>query len=128
MKKDLNNSKIRVVGIGALNLDLIARYSERDTKITKILLDSAKKESIVSSRGDLMKHFYSAAPYRTVGVCAGGSAFNTVAALKAIDPSLEIRYVSTIGTDEVASIDSGLEGQITEQKTPSIESKTLPWS
>jgi|TARA_A100001391_G_scaffold159073_1_gene117606 hypothetical protein len=35
---------------------------------------------------------------------------------------------AAIGTDEVASIESGLEGQITEQKTPSIESKTLPWS
>ena len=33
-----------------------------------------------------------------------------------------------LGTDEVTSIESGLEYQITEQKTPSIESKTLPWS
>ena len=33
---------------------------------------------------------------------------------------------SQLGTDEVTSIESGLEAQITEQKTPSIESKTLP--
>ena len=35
---------------------------------------------------------------------------------------------SSIGTDEVTSIETSLESQITEQKTPSIESKTLPWS
>ena len=35
---------------------------------------------------------------------------------------------AAIGTDEVTSIESSLESQITEQKTPSIESKTLPWS
>tara|TARA_Y100001938_G_scaffold33440_1_gene45858 strand:+ start:147 stop:485 length:339 start_codon:yes stop_codon:yes gene_type:complete len=35
---------------------------------------------------------------------------------------------AAIGTDEVTSIESGLESQITEQKTPSIETKTLPWS
>jgi len=100
----MNNSKIRVVGIGALNLDLIARYSERDTKVTKILLDSAKEELIASSHGEIMKRFYSAAPYRMVGVCAGGSAFNTVTAIKAIDPSIEVHYISTIGTNEAADI------------------------
>tara|TARA_Y100001938_G_scaffold138484_1_gene204064 strand:- start:742 stop:1092 length:351 start_codon:yes stop_codon:yes gene_type:complete len=35
---------------------------------------------------------------------------------------------SALGTDDVTSIETSLEGQITEQKTPSIESKTLPWS
>ncbi len=103
-KKEMNNLKLRVVGIGALNLDIIARYSERDTKVTRILLDSAKEEKIADSRKELMKYFYSAAPYRMVGVCAGGSAFNTVTAIKAIAPSIDVRYISTIGTDEVADI------------------------
>jgi hypothetical protein len=35
---------------------------------------------------------------------------------------------AAIGTDEVTSIETGLESQITEQKTPSIETKTLPWT
>ena len=35
---------------------------------------------------------------------------------------------AAIGTDEVTAIETGLEGKITEQKTPSIETKTLPWS
>ena len=34
---------------------------------------------------------------------------------------------AAIGTDEVTSIESNLEAKITEQKTPSIETKTLPW-
>ena len=35
---------------------------------------------------------------------------------------------AAIGTDAVTAIETGLEDKITEQKTPSIESKTLPWS
>ena len=33
-----------------------------------------------------------------------------------------------LGTDEVTDVETGLEAKITEQKTPSIESKPLPWS
>ena len=33
-----------------------------------------------------------------------------------------------LGTDEVTNIENGLEAKITEQKTPSIETKTLPWT
>ena len=35
---------------------------------------------------------------------------------------------AAIGTDGVTSIETGLEDKITEQKTPSIETKTLPWT
>ena len=35
---------------------------------------------------------------------------------------------SAIGTDEVAIIETGLENKINEQKTPSIETKDLPWT
>ena len=35
---------------------------------------------------------------------------------------------AAIGTDAVTSIETGLEAKITEQKTPSIETKTLPWT
>ena len=35
---------------------------------------------------------------------------------------------AAIGTDGVTSIETDLEGKINEQKTPSIETKTLPWS
>ena len=35
---------------------------------------------------------------------------------------------AVLGADEVTSIETGLENKITEQKTPSIETKTLPWS
>tara|TARA_B100000212_G_scaffold332173_1_gene300126 strand:- start:915 stop:1253 length:339 start_codon:yes stop_codon:yes gene_type:complete len=34
---------------------------------------------------------------------------------------------AALGTDEVTSIENGLENKITEQKTPSIEAKPLPW-
>ena len=35
---------------------------------------------------------------------------------------------AAIGTVGVTSIETGLEDKITEQKTPSIESKPLPWT
>ena len=35
---------------------------------------------------------------------------------------------AAIGSDEVTAIESGLTANITEQKTPSIESKPLPWA
>ena len=35
---------------------------------------------------------------------------------------------AALGTAEVTSIETSLELKIAEQKTPSIESKTLPWS
>ena len=35
---------------------------------------------------------------------------------------------AALGTEEVTSVETSLESQITEQKTPSIESKDLPWS
>ena len=35
---------------------------------------------------------------------------------------------AALGTDEVTDVETGLEAKIDEQKTPSIETKTLPWS
>ena len=70
---------------------------------------------------------YTSYSYGCVGLAAADSSSFTEFA--SITKNNAIAWAqAAIGTDEVTSIESSLESQITEQKTPSIESKTLPWS
>ena len=70
---------------------------------------------------------YTASSYGCVGLEAADSSSFT--AFGSITKDNAVAWAkAAIGTDEVTSIESGLEAQITEQKTPSIETKTLPWS
>ena len=70
---------------------------------------------------------YTSYSYGSVGLADADSssftAFGSITLEKA-----DKRAKAKLGTDEVTSIETSLESQITEQKTPSIESKTLPWS
>ena len=70
---------------------------------------------------------YTSYSYGCVGLAAADSSSFT--AFGSITKDNAVAWAkAAIGTDEVTSIETGLESEITEQKTPSIESKTLPWS
>ena len=70
---------------------------------------------------------YTSYSYGCVGLAAADSSSFTEFA--SITKNNAIAWAqAAIGTDGVTSIETGLEDKITEQKTPSIESKTLPWS
>ena len=70
---------------------------------------------------------YNSYSYGCVGLDAADSSSFT--AFGSITKDNAVAWAkAAIGTDEVTSIETGLESEITEQKTPSIESKTLPWS
>ena len=70
---------------------------------------------------------YTASSYGCVGLEAADSSSFTEFASITKDTAIAWAKAK-LGTDKVTSIESGLEANITEQKTPSIESKTLPWS
>ena len=70
---------------------------------------------------------YSSYSYGSVGLADADSSSFT--AFGSITKDNAVAWAkAAIGTDEVTAIETSLESQITEQKTPSIESKTLPWS
>ena len=70
---------------------------------------------------------YTSYSYGCVGLAAADSSSFTEFA--SITKNNAIAWAqAAIGTDEVTSIETDLEAKITAQKTPSIETKTLPWS
>ena len=70
---------------------------------------------------------YSSYSYGCVGLAAADS--NSFTEFASITKDNAIAWTqAAIGTDGVTSIETDLEGKINEQKTPSIETKTLPWS
>ena len=70
---------------------------------------------------------YTSYSYGSVELAAADSSSFT--AFASITKDNAVAWAKTaLGTDEVTSVETSLESQITEQKTPSIESKTLPWS
>jgi len=70
---------------------------------------------------------YTSYSYGCVGLAAADSSSFTEFASITKDNAIAWAQAA-IGTDGVTSIETSLEDKITEQKTPSIESKTLPWS
>ena len=70
---------------------------------------------------------YTSYSYGCVGLAAADSSSFTEFASITKDNAIAWAKAA-IGTDGVTSIETSLEDKITEQKTPSIESKTLPWS
>ena len=70
---------------------------------------------------------YDSYSYGCIGLAdADASSFTDFAS---ITKANAIAWVQAeLGTDEVTNIENGLEAKITEQKTPSIETKTLPWT
>ena len=70
---------------------------------------------------------YSSYSYGSVGLAdADSSSFTEFASITKANAIAWAQ--AALGTDQVTDIETGLEGKITEQKTPSIETKTLPWS
>jgi len=70
---------------------------------------------------------YTSYSYGCVGLAAADS--SSFIAFDSITKANAIAWAQAeLGTDGVTSIETGLEDKITEQKTPSIETKTLPWS
>ena len=70
---------------------------------------------------------YTSSSYGCVGLADADSSSFT--AFESITKDNAIAWAqAAIGTDGVTSIETGLENKITEQKTPSIETKTLPWT
>ena len=70
---------------------------------------------------------YTSYSYGCVGLGAADSSSFT--AFASITKANAIAWAQdALGTDEVTAIETGLEAKITEQKTPSIETKTLPWT
>ena len=70
---------------------------------------------------------YTSYSYGCVGLAAADSSSFTEFASITKDNAIAWAQAA-IGTEGVTSIETSLEDKITEQKTPSIESKTLPWS
>ena len=70
---------------------------------------------------------YTSYSYGCVGLAAADSSSFTEFASITKDNAIAWAQAA-IGTDGVTSIETGLEDKITEQKTPSIESKPLPWT
>ena len=70
---------------------------------------------------------YTSSSYGCVGLAAADSSSFTEFASITKDNAIAWAQAA-IGTDGVTSIETGLEDNITEQKTPSIESKPLPWT
>ena len=70
---------------------------------------------------------YTSYSYGCVGLAAADS--NSFTDFASITKANAIAWAkAAIGTDEVTSIETGLESQLPEQQPPSIETKTLPWS
>ena len=70
---------------------------------------------------------YTSYSYGCVGLEAADSSSFT--AFASITKANAVAWAQAVlGADEVTSIETGLENKITEQKTPTIETKTLPWS
>jgi len=70
---------------------------------------------------------YTYTSYGCVGLAAADSSSFTEFASITKDTAIAWAQAA-IGTDGITSIETGLEANITEQKTPSIETKTLPWT
>jgi|TARA_R100000388_G_scaffold6334_1_gene6196 hypothetical protein len=103
-----------------------------------IAMDSAPTEGSLS---DVVKTVHwTATGTETVGSDTYTSSSFGCIALAAADSSDFTEFASitkdnaiawaqaAIGTDEVTAIETSLESKITELKTPSIESKPLPWT
>ena len=103
-----------------------------------VAMDSAPTEGSLS---DVVKTIHwNCTGTETVGSDTYSSYSYGCVGLAAADPSSFTEFASitkdnaiawtqaAIGTDGVTSIETGLEDKITEQKTPSIETKTLPWT
>ena len=70
---------------------------------------------------------YTSYSYGCIGLAAADSSSFT--SFASITKANAIAWAqAAIGTDAVTAIETGLEDKITEQKTPSIETKTLPWT
>ena len=70
---------------------------------------------------------YNSYSYGCIGLAdADASSFTDFASITKANAIAWVQ--AALGTDEVTNIENGLEAKITEQKTPSIETKTLPWS
>ena len=70
---------------------------------------------------------YSSYSYGCVGLAAADS--NSFTDFASITKANAIAWAqAALGTDEVTDVETGLEAKIDEQKTPSIESKPLPWT
>ena len=71
-------------------------------------------------------HTYVSSSYGAIGIGAADASDFT--AFASITKDNAVAWAkAALGTDEVTTIENGLENKITEQKTPSIETKTLPW-
>ena len=71
-------------------------------------------------------HTYVSSSFGAIGIGdADASDFTAFASITKDDAVAWAK--AALGTDEVTSIETGLENKITEQKTPSIETKPLPW-
>ena len=70
---------------------------------------------------------YTAYSYGCVALAAADSSSFTDFASITKDNAIAWAQAA-MGTDEVTGVETGLEAKITEQKTPSIETKTLPWT
>jgi len=70
---------------------------------------------------------YNSYSYGCIGLAdADASSFTDFASITKTNAIAWVQ--AALGTDEVTNIENGLEAKITEQKTPSIETKTLPWT
>jgi sugar/nucleoside kinase (ribokinase family) len=92
-----------VVGIGALNVDFVAtrsRLSSRDSKTVSEFSRSFEsgRERIVSEQeaASLRAHLGDAA----FEIRLGGSAFNTIQALRSAAPTLRLGYIGAAGQDQ----------------------------
>ena len=70
---------------------------------------------------------YSSYSYGCIGLAAADSSSFTEFASITKDNAIAWAQAA-LGTDQVTAIETDLENKITEQKTPSIETKTLPWT
>ena len=70
---------------------------------------------------------YTSYSYGSVGL--GDADSSSFTAFASVTKANAVAWAQAVlGSDEVTSIETSLETQITEQKTPTIETKTLPWS
>ena len=95
------------------------------TDVVKTVHWTVSAEETVTVDG--VETTYTASSYGSVGLEAPDAddytAFADITLSGAIDWAK-----AAIGSDEVTAIESGLTANIAEQKTPSIESKPLPWA
>jgi sugar/nucleoside kinase (ribokinase family) len=88
--------KHHFLGVGALNLDIIAGYRDDDDGMP---LNKYKDTETDFTENEWWKIFYAYLNDRRIAVSPGGSAANTATALKAIDKSLRVTIVGSLGSD-----------------------------